>query len=779
MLNFLVQNSKPLRHLFFLKYLLQFMCQPAQARFGGILGLFITIPVLAGSVFAETAGTNWQASPFWCLQTELSPATLVFSKDRDLHLFNQSISSPVGPPSHIAIGSPFGLVISTNDLPVNTSTMSECWAVVWFSGSRGWTNWDVPWLIAFQHKPLRLRVDDTGVKLNFAHEAGYVAIMPLYGYEKFPQSTADQSRFNGKHKLETWKWAKGLPREVVQRVRYWSTALHEFPIHCTDEISVDRGQDSVTIRQNIQWLSIFDNWNSPHIRLNPISPPLGLASLDRTFPVRFSSTPFDLDFATPYGPLLAVEKLTSVDATFPLLRFINEMEITELPPTNAPPIVTAALKKLRETAVKKFQDPSKYRYDQGGLNNFCWAIMGDAWYAKGLPYYDEPTRAIALSSLRKYFHEDVLVTNRFKLREYPKGSGHTYYFLEAPGIGSWGVPGEGGKFGADLLETLWAYAQYSGDWDLIKGRWDLVKKLFITPAETRWVGFGRDAIAELGDEAAPSLAMARMAYAVGDLDTYNYASSVFVRELTHLQLKERSAQYFRDYQPWHSFEVMDAEVYLTHLGGGTAGWRMDGPKFPKEATERLFNNRWVRFRNEDVARFYRDYWAADVRNEMDLLQTRLDPKGRTQNDFHTVPSLVQIRSLLLNEAPEALGQLGAPELFTGPASVVIASCISILRTCHPTHYARIIPKDKPSEFVAGIERESFGPSPVLTQAIRTNFRNTDREEQGHWPEITWWGWKSAGKDFWSFGQIVPGNDGSISRPETIRLNWNAQVTVYR
>jgi len=39
----------------------------------------------------------------------------------------------------------------------------------------------------------------------------------------------------------------------------------------------------------------------------------------------------------------------------------------------------------------------------------------------------------------------------------------------------------------NLLETLWAYANYTNDWELIKDRWDIVKKLFCTPAETSWV----------------------------------------------------------------------------------------------------------------------------------------------------------------------------------------------------------------------------------------------------------------------------------------------------
>ena len=160
-----------------------------------------------------------------------------------------------------------------------------------------------------------------------------------------------------------------------------------------------------------------------------------------------------------------------------------------------------ALDKLRQTAKGKFRKPDKYEYDHGGIGNFCWAILGDQWYAKGLPYYDEQTRPIAIASLKKYFHDDVLVPERFKEREYPKGSGMKYLILEGPGIGSWGVLGDAGKFSSNLLETVWAYAHYTGDWDLVRERWPLIKRLFCTAAETRWVSFARDAIAEMGDEA--------------------------------------------------------------------------------------------------------------------------------------------------------------------------------------------------------------------------------------------------------------------------------------
>src|SRR5205823_6300445 len=190
-----------------------------------------------------------------------------------------------------------------------------------------------------------------------------------------------------------------------------------------------------------------------------------------------------------------------------------------------------------------------------------------------------------------------------------------------------------------MLQTLWAYAHFTGDWDLIAGRWNLVRKLFCTPAETRWVGFGRDAIAELGDEAAPCIAMARMAYKIGDMDSYDYACYMLARELVHHYIKQRRADYYRRHQPWHSMEAMDEKVYLTNLWGDLAGWQIDAPNYPQKTSEPQHKNRWVRFKDCDVARFYRDYLCEEVRHELDLLQTHWDAKRKYHNDSHIMPSL--------------------------------------------------------------------------------------------------------------------------------------------
>ena len=224
---------------------------------------------------------------------------------------------------------------------------------------------------------------------------------------------------------------------------------------------------------------------------------------------------------------------------------------------------------------------------------------------------------------------------------------------------------------------------------------------------------------------------------------------------------------------------MDEEVYLTNLWGENAAWQIDGPNYPVRTGERQYNNRWVRFKDADVGRFYRDFLKAEVKKELDLLQTRWNPKRKYNNDSHIMPSLVQLRSLLLNETPAELAQVATPEQFSGPASGVLGSCLAVIRASHPIRYQRLIPGGKASPFVAGLEREVGGPNPYLTQAVQCSVEDKKaKTNQVIWPNITWWrSWKTPNGQRWTFGQVAP----DVALPANVRmmpLNWNSQVAIY-
>lgn len=726
---------------------------------------------------------DWKNADFYYIQTELSPCTLYYSKTKSILFFANMKEYGLGSPSYCAYMTQNGLqqaIIKSGD-KMNPDDMCENWILAWFAGAKGWENWDSPWVVFLQKRPISMTIDENGLNLEFKDSVGYIVLLPLYGYYKPPQKGKISLTTYGlpSKGITTWEWSNGIQAKALDRIRYWAKVSREFPIYCEDSFSVDRSKDTVTIRQRFDWISIDDDWKTPHIKLAPVSPPLGQVALDKGFPVKFSKPIKNVDMFTPYGPYVGVEGVDSYDVEFHVLQYINEMEAYDPPNTDVHPTVKMALDKLRETASNKFKSPDKYEYDHGGLGNFCWAIMGDQWYAKGIPYYEREMQRLATASLMKYFRDDVLVKERFKEREYPKGSGQTYLILEGPGIGSWGVLGDAGKFSSNLLETLWAYAHYTNDWELIKERWDMIKKLFCTPAETRWVTFGREAIAEMGDEAAPCLAYARMAYKVGDIDAYGYGCYMFARELVHHWLKQRGAQYFRLNQPWHSMEFMPEEVYLTNFWGDTAGWQIDGPTYPEKTGERQYENRWVRFKSEDVGRFYRDFLKDDVKKELDLLNNRWESKRKYINDSHIMPSMVQLRSLLLNETPDQLAKIATPDKFGGPASGVIASCISVLRTSHQTRYVRIIPQGEPTPFVAGLEREVPGPNPYLAQAIISSIQEQKDTSKDIFPLVTWWGWRTP-SDYhrWVFGQVIPVKNGEPIKVKNVPINWNTLVVTY-
>jgi len=84
----------------------------------------------------------------------------------------------------------------------------------------------------------------------------------------------------------------------------------------------------------------------------------------------------------------------------------------------------------------------------------------------------------------------------------------------------------------------------------------------------------------------------------------------------HHYVKQRGADYFRKNQPWHSMELMDDEVYLTNLWDDVAGWQIEGPNYPRQASERQYNNRWSDSKIRTSADFTATTSSPTVRHEL-------------------------------------------------------------------------------------------------------------------------------------------------------------------
>jgi hypothetical protein len=258
------------------------------------------------------------------LQTELSPAILFQTDEREITFFSDMERSGRAAPSYAAFSTRGGPRAFKSGERLDPAGMEEGWVMVWFAGARGWTNGDVPWVVCLQHRPRSMRLDTNGLHFAFEHRAGSFALLALYGIYVCPTNENKMAiKFGGKT-VQTWKWGEVLHREPLMRVRYWASALRHFPYDCEETFSVDRSTDTLTLRQKISYVSIEDAWGTKPLKLNPISPTLALASRDANLPVKFSRRVMDLEMPTHAGPYMAAEGVAPLDFTFGVLQHINE-----------------------------------------------------------------------------------------------------------------------------------------------------------------------------------------------------------------------------------------------------------------------------------------------------------------------------------------------------------------------------------------------------------------------------------------------------------------------
>jgi hypothetical protein len=294
---------------------------PGQGTYGQITN--VAAKYVARKRPPETLAFNPAAALTW-VRTELSPATLFRTTNNYAAFFTELERYGLGAPSHAAFSTRNGPRAFRNGERLEPSSMEENWVLVWFAGARGWTNGDSPCVVYLQHKPTQMVLETNGLHFYFPGPAGDIVLLPLYGSHRPPaEGQHFPLTFAGK-KVQTWQWAKVLTREPLMRIRYWASALREFPLYCDETFSVDRSTDSVTTRQKFDYHAINDDWGTKHLKLNPVSPTLGPVLKDPQFPVKFSRNVLDLEMPTPFGLYMAAEGETPLEATFFVLQHINE-----------------------------------------------------------------------------------------------------------------------------------------------------------------------------------------------------------------------------------------------------------------------------------------------------------------------------------------------------------------------------------------------------------------------------------------------------------------------
>ncbi|MCB9384650.1 MAG: hypothetical protein H6509_08545 [Bryobacterales bacterium] len=718
------------------------------------------------------------------LQTPHSPGVLVRMQTQRMTFFADLASYGAEAPTLLFARTAGGVKTLRRGETLAGEEMTASWLVTSFQGAKGWESFDVPWFLSLERRPVSVTLTAAGLQLDFAEpDSGRIFSMPLYGYDKPPQK---DHPFAAEHGLpssgvEPWTWAESFPPAVAERCDWWASVAKAYPVGFRESFRVDPSDDRIDFRQQYRWLTIEDDWQTQPRRFAVLPPSVALARTAARFPLEVSGVLHDPGYWTAYGPLAGIADVDTLEYSLRLLQYLHDAETVRVEKRPSP-AAAEALRQIESTMEGKFPQPWRYDLDHGDRANLCWNIAADVWYARALSLLDPQMRQRASQSMRVYMGDDVIQ---------PHKPFHGKYLLEGPGIGSWGERGDAGKFMTLALQPIYAFASNGNGWDLIRERWDLVKRFFVTPDEANWLSFGRYSIAEIGDEAAPCSAYARLALGVGDIDEYLFGAYMFSREMVHLTVKQTGGESFYRHQPLHELEAMPERIYPTDMWGSTVGWQVDGPEWGHLSSgEHQSANRWVRFQDPDVGRYYRDRLAQSVGEELDWYDTAANEERkqiyraetyrdwRVRDDAHIMPSRLRLQSLLLDEGQEGNRAIGALRSVQAafPASR-IATAYSVLRLNAPREMRRLAPLlDGPSPWVVGLERNGLSDSASPVQEVL---------EDGLTLEPTWYGWgmprnapeggalgrRSFGRIHGDFGAKVRGAEGREWVSYGVEARW--------
>ena len=739
------------------------------------------VPIFPVERRIPQAMASWNAAvgkasdPLVVLDTQLSPAWLVRSQDRTLRFFGDTRRSGLGAPSHTAFATAGGVHVLGAGATLDAASlrqMSQPWLLAWWQGSDGWTQWDVPYLVVLQRRPTGLVLDDRGLSLTFAGPAGSVATMPLFGYAKLPQQaafTANQDAFRVPARwpadaLHPWTWTAALPPFVLDRCNWWARSLRKFPYAVHETYTVDHASGSLQVRDAFDYVNIADDWKTPALVAAPLSPTLALA-MQAGFPMHVNGKLTDCECATLLGPYTVLEGAASLDYRMDIGPYWMQAADPNLAvPADRSTPAREAQGSLLDLARSSTGDNESQMWDYED-GNFVWYMqssdMRDPAYLTG--YTTGTARQDRKGWLQARVLHSLLNPARYQIAE--RGPTLTRRYIDGPGIGDWGSSdyGDAGKLGTDMIFDAYVYAYNTGDYQTIADYWDVITSLNTTPLTMSWATQGRSAIAELGDEAPPMLALARLAYAVGDRQTYAAAVNWYARELVHHVVKDGAfVRYREQFRPWHPGWDTPTET-ATNLWGTNASWQGGGFR-SASGGENQWGNFYVRFDDPDVLRFHRKY-AAWYPRRVAALATPAEKKTNYPIYF--------ARAVLLGEDPAQARTDFVQGTDKSPDNY--ATRRAVAEREFPPKLETLIPSTAPA-----VQGNAWAQDQMGGNSFGLVSQSEMLKSQMPTPKWFWWASPATvpgvdGGDKWTFGTISPGDDRAVGAIASEEINPAATV----
>ncbi|GEM_PF-2412459 len=452
---------------------------------------------------------------------------------------------------------------------------SEPWILIWHTGRTGARAFDVPILLVLEKRPQKMvfqrsaTEDAWDLAMRYEKKSCRALAMPLYGIRRLAVE-------------ETAQWAKhgGIPREVVAHCRAWAARLQEYPIALRQDFLVDEAAGKVSIRDQFDYVKLASEWEVAPERFAPL-PPVALLAVRNGYPMALDARASYSGVDTFWGPLWGVKDDTT-SYTIPIPRYTREMMT----------LCGVTGNSRASKAASEFE-----RLLKGSLpENLATArFVSDTSGDVAMLRVFAPSRLILgrddkITSYCQAVCENALKTTNLKLEKEPLTG--QYYLMDdrfwardASYDKEWDI--------GFILQGLWSYSYYCDDTEFLRRHWNRICGLYryyrivfdwtISSTWTMTTGEGANSdgtrIAWEG-----MLAMARMAKAVGDEETYRDAVIRSSREMMSLYASWFSCQWAadHDYIVQRGFRVPPEKAELRFVSDAT--WSEfitgDGPYTP-------------------------------------------------------------------------------------------------------------------------------------------------------------------------------------------------------
>lgn len=369
-------------------------------------------------------------TPISLIYSILVPGFLINSESTE---FSFGCSN-AGIPSLLYVSSK-GLQWTSTNKPLNGGDMVEGWLVaVWPEQP------NMPVMFTLKHRPTKIIIGPILV-FEFPERIGRIAIGTPSGFREW----------NGK--------AGSLDeqaRSLAEKSRVLSEILRAYPKSC--HMKFKDTDKNVLVRETFEHIIWNNDWNEQSRAIAPISPLLNFAS-DMKYPVELPKQLIDIDIPTKVGPYRHVNGST-VEYRLPLPPTAGRMYLRPAGMDELADYIAAQI--TQKTVVPKLET----------LTNIApWILWTSR--ALGLTLMNDSQRKDFLDSWKVVF-EAALKPYPWYLRTEPwSGTKYIYSFawLSRTNLTFGDINSGNGA----ILYAANIYARSSGDWDLIKNNWPLLK----------------------------------------------------------------------------------------------------------------------------------------------------------------------------------------------------------------------------------------------------------------------------------------------------------------